>query len=179
MESDIIIEGFRLSEQMQGVRYMCVIGDGDSSVMANIHQYITYGPYVEKIECANHACKCYRNCLEESVKDHPEFRGRGGLTKRAIQRMTTGARIAIKMHSKTGDVEQLRKDLRNGPPHVFGEHTKCNTYCFVSCMFCFACCLMGQRWPATLWCGTKIIIIIIIIYTGSEKVRQHSESKKG
>ena len=32
-------------------------------------------------------------------KDHPEYRGRGGLTKRAIQRLTVGARIAIRLHS--------------------------------------------------------------------------------
>ena len=126
MESDILVEGFRISEQLHGVYYMRVIGDGDSSLMANIQQYVIYGPFVEKIECANHACKCYRNRLEELAKDHPEFRGRGRLTKKAIQRLTTGARIAIKMHSKTGDVEQLRKDLRNGPAHVFGEHRHCN-----------------------------------------------------
>ena len=103
-----------------------VIDDGDSSVMANIRQYVVYGPFVEKVECANHACKCYRNRLEELAKDHPEFRGRGGLTKRAMQQLTTGVRVAIKMHSETGDVQQLRKDLRNGPAHVFGDHTNCN-----------------------------------------------------
>ena len=128
MESDIIVEGFRLSEQVHGIRYMCAIGDDDSSVMANIRQYVVYGPFVEKVECANHACKCYRNRLEELAKDHPEFRGRGGLTKRAMQRLTTGVRVAIKMHSETGDVQQLRKDLQNSPAHVFGDHTKCNIH---------------------------------------------------
>ena len=30
------------------------------------------------------------------------------------------------MHSSTGNVQQLRHDLRNGPSHVFGDHRKCN-----------------------------------------------------
>ena len=32
MEADIIVEGFQLSEQIHGVRYLWFIGDGDSSV---------------------------------------------------------------------------------------------------------------------------------------------------
>ena len=43
-----------------------------------------------------------------------------------MQRLTTGACVPIRMHSETGDVQQLHKDLRNGPAHVFGDHTKCN-----------------------------------------------------
>lgn len=29
------------------------------------------------------------------------------------------------MHSKTGNIQQLRHDLRNGPSHVFGDHCEC------------------------------------------------------
>ncbi len=36
METDIICEGFTNSEVQYGIRYMFVVGDGDSSVMANI-----------------------------------------------------------------------------------------------------------------------------------------------
>ena len=126
MESDILVEGFRASEVTHGVRYMRIIGDGDSSVMANLVQAVPYGPFIHKIECANHACKCYRTRLEQLAKDHPEYRGRGGLTKRVIQRLTIGARVAIRMHSQTRDIQQLRHDLRNGPSHVFGNHSKCN-----------------------------------------------------
>ena len=126
MESDIVAEGFRLSETMHGIRYLKVVGDGDSSVMATIRQAISYGRFVEKIECANHAVKCYRSRLEALAKDHSQYRGKGGLTKRAIQRLTVGARIAIRMHSKDGNVQQLRHDLRNGPAHVFGDHSSCN-----------------------------------------------------
>lgn len=126
MESDIVAEGFRLSESTHGIRYLRVVGDGDSSVMASIRQSVSYGIFVEKIECANHAVKGYRSRLEALAKDHPQYRGKGGLTKRAIQRLTVGARIAIRMHSKDGNVQQLRHDLRNGPAHVFGDHSKCN-----------------------------------------------------
>ena len=34
--------------------------------------------------------------------------------------------MAIKMHSRTADIQKLRHDLRNGPSHVFGDHSKCN-----------------------------------------------------
>ena len=107
MESDIIAEGFRLSEQLYGLRYMFVIGDGDSSVMATIRQSVLYGVYVNKIECANHACKAYRSRVEALAKDNPQFRGKGGLTKKAMQRLTIGARMAIKMHSSTHNINQL------------------------------------------------------------------------
>ena len=36
MESDIILEGFRMAEQQHGVRYIKFIGDGDSSVHAKL-----------------------------------------------------------------------------------------------------------------------------------------------
>ena len=57
MESDIIVEGFNLSQCMHGLWYMKFIGDGDSSVHYNIITSVPYGRHVEKIECANHAVK--------------------------------------------------------------------------------------------------------------------------
>ena len=59
MESDIIAD--RLSEEMYRLRYMSVIGDGNSSVMATIRQAVPYGIVVKKIEWANLACKAYRS----------------------------------------------------------------------------------------------------------------------
>ena len=74
MEANIIAEGFHLSEQMHGVRYLWFIGDGDSSVY---HVVVTgvpsYGHRMQKVECANHAIKCYRNRLEELCKSHPDY----------------------------------------------------------------------------------------------------------
>ena len=128
METDIICEGFTNSEVQYGIRYMFVVGDGDSSVMANIRSSVLYGIFVTKIECANHACKAYRSHLEELVRICPQYKGKGGLTKRVMQWLTIGARIAIKYHSKDKSVNNLRHDLRNGPAHVFGDHSKCGSH---------------------------------------------------
>ena len=86
----MIAEGFKQSEATHGVRYMRLIGDGDSSVMSRVRQNVPYGPFVQKIECANHACKCYCTCLEKLRTDHPEFCKRGALTKRVIGRRSQG-----------------------------------------------------------------------------------------
>lgn len=56
--------------------------------MGSLQQFVGYGPFIGKIECANHPCKCSHSGLKTLVKDHPEFRGKGGLTKRVIQRLT-------------------------------------------------------------------------------------------
>ncbi len=56
--------------------------------------------------------------MEAIVKDHSSFGGRGGLTKDKIERITTGASCAIKYHAKSGNVEALRHDLRNGPRQI-------------------------------------------------------------
>ena len=90
----------------------------------------SYSRHVQKVECANHAVKCYRNRLEALCKEHPEYRRRHGLSEAKMKRITHGARCAIKMHSKTGDVAALRHDLRNGIRHYFGDHRSCNfAYC--------------------------------------------------
>ena len=107
MESDMIAERFHLAEKMYNLRYMFVIDDGESSVMAAIRQCVPYGVFVAKIEWPNHTCKAYRSRLEALAKDNPHFRGRGRLAKTAIQRLTIGARMAIKMHSETQNVAQL------------------------------------------------------------------------
>ena len=116
MEADTITSGFQLSENMHGLRYMKLIGDGDSSVLYTIHTTVRpYGREVEKIECANHAVKCYWTRLEQLAKDFPSFRGRGGLTKSVIMKITHGAYCAICQHSASNDIDKLRKDLRAGP----------------------------------------------------------------
>ena len=76
-----------------------------------------YDREVEKIECANHTVKCYRTRLEQFAKDFPLFRGRGGLTKSVITKITHGACRAIRQHSATNDIDKLRKDLRLEPKH--------------------------------------------------------------
>ena len=71
MESDILVEGFHLSEQAHGIRYMRVTGDGDISLMENLQQMVAYGPFITKIECVKYVCKSYILRLEKLAKDHP------------------------------------------------------------------------------------------------------------
>ena len=72
----------------------------------------------KKIECANHACKCYRGALEKLVDDNPSYKGSGRLTKKMRQKLVSAARCAIRMRSKETDtreaVVKLNKDLLNG-----------------------------------------------------------------
>ena len=86
METDILLEGFRAAEAMHGLRYMRMTGDSDSSVLANIQANVPgWGMKVSKVECANHAVKCYRSRLEKIVQDFPKYKGKGRLTQRAIK----------------------------------------------------------------------------------------------
>ena len=95
--TDIILEGFQQAERVHGVRYLRFIGDGDSYVYSTLLQGITgWGRHIKKLECANHACKCYHSALEIIVVENPSFKGRGGLTQRIRQRLTSAARCAIK-----------------------------------------------------------------------------------
>ena len=49
METDILVSGFNAAEEMHGVHYMRVIGDGDSSVMCDIQQFVpVWGHMVKK-----------------------------------------------------------------------------------------------------------------------------------
>ena len=128
MESDIIASGFKLSEQIHGLRYTKLIGDGDSSVLHTIQTTVlTYGRHVTKVECENHCVKCYRSRLKQLAKDFLSFKGKGGLTKSLILKLTHGARCAIHKHSQTKNVDKLRQDLRSGPSHYLGIHNKCDS----------------------------------------------------
>ena len=82
------------------------------------------------MECANHACKCYRSSLEKLANEHLEYKWKGGLTLHMRKRLTSAARCVIKMRSKEQDtskaVKLLEKDLKNRPNHCFGIHTNCS-----------------------------------------------------
>ena len=131
MEPDIILEGFKQAEAVHGVRYIKFVGDGDSSVYPMLIQSVPgWGRYISKLECANHACKCYRGALEKLVQEKTTYKGRGGLTQKMRCRLTSAARCAIKMRSKEQDmtkaIKLLERDLQNGPYHCFGHHDRCS-----------------------------------------------------
>ena len=125
MESDALVEGFQLSEKMHGLRYLRIVGDGDSSVLKEIRTRVSYGHLVEKNECANHACKNLRSRLEKFLSENPQFKGKGRLTAKRVKYLVAIARKAIKYRSQTLDSNGLVNDFRNAPYHVFGDHSNC------------------------------------------------------
>ena len=127
MEADIILEGFINAERVHGVRYTQYIGDEDSSVYPTLIQKVPgWGHAIRKLECANHACKCYRGALEKLVQDNPLYKGSGGLTLKMRRRLVSAACCAIKMRSSELDrqlrIKLLKRDLTNGPNHCFCNH---------------------------------------------------------
>lgn len=71
MESDIVAQGFWLSETIHRICHLKLVDDGDSSVMATIGPSIPNCSYIKKVECANLAVKSYCSRLEELAKDNP------------------------------------------------------------------------------------------------------------
>lgn len=74
MEVSIIVEGFKTSEQMYGVRYAKFIEDGDNNVYRKIleqrpYKYLT----VEKMECRNHLYKNFCNKLRDIAKNRKYY----------------------------------------------------------------------------------------------------------
>ncbi len=82
METDILLEGFSEAERIHGVRYIRFIGDGDSSVYPTLLQGVLgWGYAIQKVECAIHACKCYRSGLERFVQKNSQYKGKAVLPK--------------------------------------------------------------------------------------------------
>ena len=137
MEPDIILEGFRMAEQQHGVRYTKFIGDGDSSVHAQLISGVSgWGYAIQKQECANHAVKCFRSSLEKLVKEKPQYKGKGKLTEQMRKRLASSVRCAIinrsKLTNRKTAVQLLQKDILNCALHCFGSHHKCSAdYCKV------------------------------------------------
>ena len=140
MESDIILEGFRMAEKQHGLRYTNFIGDGDSSVHTTLISGVPgWGHAITKQECANHAVKCYRSALENLVKDKPHYKGRHKLTEGQRKRLASAVRCAIIMRSNDVDTKKVEKrraafllqeDILNSVYHCFGSHHKCKAdYC--------------------------------------------------
>jgi len=130
MEADIILEGFEKAYDQHGLRYMEYIGDGDSSVQPKLVEKLPWGFAIKKLECANHAVKCFRASLENLVSTNSSYKGRGKLTEAMRKRLTKAARSAIIMRSKETNkqaaVRKLQHDLMNIPLHCFGYHEKCS-----------------------------------------------------
>lgn len=135
MEADILVQGFKSSVEMYGVKYGTLIADGDCSVYNSILNARPYSNLtVNKIECRNHVLRNYLNKLKDittnSSLKHVTLRKALGAN---MMRMRTGVTGAVR-HWKNMDISEfekvtlLRKDLENVPRHVFGDHTRCSKY---------------------------------------------------
>ena len=52
-----------------GVRYLIMVGDGDSSAYSTLVENVpVWGYAIQKLECANHACKCYRLVMQAQLQ---------------------------------------------------------------------------------------------------------------
>jgi ferric iron reductase protein FhuF len=56
MEGDIILEGFLEAESKHGLRYMQLVGDGDSSVFSRMILEKTEGTRLGEICCQRRVC---------------------------------------------------------------------------------------------------------------------------
>lgn len=134
MEAAIIVEGFKRSEELYGMRYNKLIADGDSSVYKTLIEVRPYrNTHIEKIECKNHLLRNMRKKLRELVKDTSSnilFRKELG---KNLKRISVGIQMAIKHWKESSEsfmqqVSELAKDIYNTPHHVFGSHQKCSSY---------------------------------------------------
>lgn len=101
MENDLICEGFNQSIEMHGLVYMHYIGDGDAAVIAAIQQSCSYGRFVTKVECANHATRAYCANLNKLATNTTYLLEARKLLKAAqgnsrTERLVKGVRTAIK-----------------------------------------------------------------------------------
>ena len=136
MEADIIVEAFRKSEELYNVKFGTLIADGDSSVYKKILEARPYLDLtVRKIECKNHLlrnyCKKLRDLTINSKLGHITLRKR---LANSILRLRRGVVKSIQYWknqdgmSKFDKISKIRKDILNGPYHVFGNHERCETY---------------------------------------------------
>ena len=132
MESDILVDAFRIATSVHNLRYARFIADNDSSTHSEIIARVLYNRNVEKIECANHACKCLKNRLYK--KQHENAECRRFLSAAIVKKMCDFARNAIaSAPAEKKSVKELISSLKAIPLHFFsGDHRFCPTRCSFS-----------------------------------------------
>lgn len=113
MEVDGIIEMFKRSESLYGVRYKNYIGDGDSKVFKSVCEAQPYGAdfQVQKKECVGHVQKRMGTRLRnlkssfsgKLCSDGKSIGGRGRLTAQVIDMLTKYYGNAIRANSNSVD----------------------------------------------------------------------------
>ncbi|XP_064465681.1 uncharacterized protein LOC135377293 [Ornithodoros turicata] len=138
MEKDIVVEGFRRSIELHGVKYVQLIADGDSSTYKSILEAAPYQhQVVQKVECRNHLLRNYVSRLRDVALAKRTTPIPPSLKKLLLDnavRLRVGVARAIHYRkeqaefSKQDQIRNLVADIRNGPLHVFGDHAKCAGY---------------------------------------------------
>lgn len=86
------------------MRYMRIVDVGDSSVFAKIKEEVpVWGRDVQKEECSNYVCKCFRSNLEKLVTDNRLYK----LTKKVRVQLVSAVRCAIRVRSKQRENKEL------------------------------------------------------------------------
>lgn len=129
MEASIIVEGFKTSEAMYGIRYAKFIGDGDSNVYKKILEQRPYKDLtVQKVECRNHLYRNFCNKLRDIAKNRKFFGEFRNTLNGNVFRLRNAVAKAVKFRKISNDIAGLRRDIENAPYHVFGSHSKCDSY---------------------------------------------------
>ncbi|KAJ3661954.1 hypothetical protein Zmor_006326 [Zophobas morio] len=127
MESEILVQGFKSSLAMYGIKYHRLIGDGDSSVYSKIVEARPYvDTTVEKIECRNHLLRNYSTKLKDLTTNTKFSCKERKLLESRLLRLRSGVKGAIQHNKQVANsIKNLREDILNGGAHVFGCHSKC------------------------------------------------------
>ncbi|KAJ8936817.1 hypothetical protein NQ318_015284 [Aromia moschata] len=110
MEVDSILDMFKRSEEIFGVKYYNYIGDGDSKTFKAILDAAPYGEelVVKKSECIGHVQKRMGTRLR-NVKKQQKIGGKGKLTDALIKKLSTYYGLAIRRN--THSVEEMKKAI--------------------------------------------------------------------
>lgn len=116
MEAEAATRIWGRSQQLNKMRYVTFIGDGDSSAYLAVKKLNPYGNVsVQKEECINHVSKRLGARLRK-LKDQSKGQkkkslgGKGKLTDKVIERLPFDYGQAIRKN-KGGTVEDLKKDI--------------------------------------------------------------------
>lgn len=108
--------------------------------MAQLTKAQPYGPdfNITKIECSNHILRNYLRRLREITRKTRNAAGPVPLTARRVlsadRQLRLRAAVTRAMKYRNAQVklslqqkiDELKKDILNGPFHVFGDHSKCD-----------------------------------------------------
>ena len=120
MEADIIASGFKVSEQMHGLCYTELIGDGDKSVLCTSQtKVLSNGRHVTKVECANHCVKYYKSNCNSLLRTSLLL---GWVDKISDTKIDTRSRKC----NTQNYANKLRQDLQSGPSHL-RIHDECDS----------------------------------------------------